>query len=95
MDAAKAAVAAGADTLKQGASAAMTKVTNALPPGTAAKVDAAKAAAAAGADTLKQGASAAFSGLKGFFGTGGAGPRYTKKKARFVKHRSKTYKVRI
>jgi hypothetical protein len=95
VDAAKAAAVAGADTLKQGASAAMTNLTSSLSPDAAAKLDAAKAAAAAGADKLKQGASAAFAGFKGFFGKGGAGPRYTKKKARFVKHRSKTYKVRI
>jgi hypothetical protein len=95
VDAAKAAAVAGADTLKQGASAAMTNLTSSLSPDAAAKLDAAKAAAAVGADKLKQGASAAFAGFKGFFGKGGAGPRYTKKKARFVKHRSKTYKVRI
>lgn len=85
IDAAKVAAAAAVDTAKQ-------KATE--------NFDAAKVAAAAAAEKAKQGASGLFSGVKGFFGKGGSGggsggTRRTRKKLRFVKHRSRTYKVRL
>ena len=88
IDAGKAAAAAAVDTAKQKASE---------------NLEAAKVAAAAAADKAKQGASGLFSGVKGFFGKGGSGggsgssggTRRTRKKLRFVKHRSRTYKVRL
>ena len=81
IDAGKAAAAAAVDTAKQ-------KATE--------NFDAAKVAAAAAVDTAKQKASGLFSGVKGFFGKGSSGgTRRTRKKLRFLKHRSKTYKVRL
>ena len=107
IDAGKAAAAAAVDTAKQKATENFdaAKVAAAAAVDTAKQkatenFDAAKVAAAAAAEKAKQGASGLFSGVKGFFGKGGSGggsggTRRTRKKLRFVKHRSRTYKVRL